>query len=102
MDEVKIVLMRDGDRVRGMVLSGCLTIGCVDEIKNSILQEQSSFLSSLSIQVEDVVAFDLTFLQLLVSVCGYLKQKNIDVKIDWKIDEDQKRLIVGSGFSKLL
>lgn len=85
-----------------LILSGQLTIENMDEIKKKLMQLASVFSSSLTIVVEEVVDFDLSFLQLFESFIRFLDTKKINFNFDWRMDEDQMKLLCGSGFSKYL
>jgi hypothetical protein len=85
-----------------LIFSGQLTIKYTDEIKLKLTQLVSAVSSSLDIVVEDVADFDLSFLQLFESFILLLKSKDIDCTIDWHIDEEQMKLLCGSGFSKYI
>jgi len=85
-----------------LVISGRLTVVHAEEIKYRIMQLVSTFSSSLDIIMKEVTDFDLSFLQLLQSFINLLALKSIDYTIRWLIDEEQEKLIVGSGFSKYL
>lgn len=91
----------EGERDQ-FIFSGQLTIEHAGKIKTRLMQLVSSFSSSLDIIMQEVTDFDLSFLQLLQSFINLLAFKNIDYTIRWLIDEEQEKLLVGSGFSKYL
>jgi len=85
-----------------LVISGRLTVVHAEEIKYRIMQLVSTFSSSLDIIVKEVGEIDLSFLQLIQSFIYLLKTKNINFNINWMIDEEQMKLLCGTGFSKYL
>ena len=85
-----------------LILSGQLTIENMDEIKLKLMQLVSAFSSSLTIIVEEVTGFDLSFLQLFESFMNFLKIQKVNFTFVWRMDEDQMKLLCGSGFSKYL
>lgn len=90
-----------GERDR-LVFSGVLTIDHTDEIKSRLMQMVSTFSSSLNIIIEEVVEFDISFLQLLHSFMNLMKTREIDVTVSWLTDEEQTKLLRAAGFSKYL
>ncbi|MEL7587676.1 MAG: STAS domain-containing protein [Prolixibacteraceae bacterium] len=90
-----------GERDR-LVFSGVLTIDHTDEIKARLMQMVSTFSSSLNIIIEEVVEFDISFLQLLHSFMNLMKTREIDVTVSWLTDEEQTKLLRAAGFSKYL
>jgi anti-anti-sigma regulatory factor len=87
----------EGDR---LVFSGRLTIEHTDEIKSTLMRLVSTFSSPLILVTKEVTDFDLSFLQLFESFINLLKTKNINLTINWQMDEEQMKLLCGSGFSK--
>jgi len=85
-----------------LILSGQLTIENMDEIKLKLMQLVSAFSSPLTIIVEEVTDFDLSFLQLFESFMNFLKIQKVNFTFVWRMDEDQMKLLCGSGFSKYL
>lgn len=85
-----------------VIFSGQLTIEQAGKIKSGLLQLISTFSTSLDIIIEDAEDIDLSFLQLLQSFTNLLGKRNIDFTIRWLIDEEQKKLLDGAGFSKWL
>ena len=85
-----------------LIISGMLTVESAAEIKDRIMQVVSTFSSSLDIVVKEVTELDLSFLQLIQSFIYLLKAKNINFNINWIIDEEQMKLLCGTGFSKYL
>lgn len=90
---------RECDR---LVFSGFLTIARMDEIKLRLMQMMSTFSPSLEVIVEEVVEFDLSFVQLFHSFMHLLTIKEIDISVRWLTDEEQTRLLHVAGFSKYL
>lgn len=89
----------EGDR---LVFSGELTLQHTAEMKSSLMRMISVFSSSLNIVVKDITEFDLSFLQLLESFLNALKINHIDFIVNWEADEEQMKLLCGSGFSKYI
>lgn len=85
-----------------LILSGLLTISSMDEIKSGLLELVSTFSSSLVIVIEEVVEFDLSFIQLLHSFMNLLTIRKISYTVTWVTDEEQTSLLRAAGFSKYL
>lgn len=102
MEDYLVEIKKTEDEEILLILSGQLTIKNMDEIKRKLMQLASASSSSLTIVVDEVVDFDLSFLQLFESFIRFLDTKKINFNFDWRMDEDQMKLLVGSGFSKYL
>lgn len=102
MEDYLVELKKTEDERDVLIFSGQLTIEHTDKIKLRLMQLVSAFSSSLNIIVEDVTDFDLSFLQLFESFINFLKIQKINFTFNWQMDEDQMKLLCGSGFSKYL
>jgi len=102
MEDYLVEIKKAAGEKDQLTFSGQLTIEHTNEIKLELMQLVSTFSSSLSIVVEEVTDFDLSFLQLYGSLLNLLKVKNINYTAHWRADEEQMKLLCGSGFSSCI
>lgn len=102
MEDYLVEVKKTEDQRSLLTLSGQLTIEHMDNVKLKLTELVSASPLFLAIVVEEVTDFDLAFLQLLESFINLLKLQNIDFTFAWQMDEDQMKLLCGSGFSKYL
>ncbi|MEN6457161.1 MAG: hypothetical protein ABFD10_23140 [Prolixibacteraceae bacterium] len=99
MEDYLVEVKKTEDGRDLLILSGRLTIENMDEIRLKLMQLVSTLSSSLAIVVEEVTNFDLSFLQLFESFRNFLKKQKVNFTFAWQMDEDQMKLLCGSGFS---
>ena len=102
MKDYEVILLPVDNGKEHLVLSGKLSIRYGEEIKSKLEQIVPAISSSLEVTIKDVTELDLPFLQLMKSFICLLKTKNVIFNVCWILDEDQQKLLDGTGFSKYL
>ncbi len=85
-----------------LIFSGQLTIEYAGKIKSELIPLTLACSKSLDMIIKEAVDIDLSFLQLVKSFTSLLKKQDIAFTIRWQIDEEQKKMLRGSGFAKWL
>ena len=84
-----------------IVFSGALVIENMVTVKERVDWFCSSLLEkNVVVQIHEVSAFDLSFVQLLVVFCNHLEKLGVDFSFDWKVDNELQLLLKQTGFEK--
>gem|GEM_PF-5269321 len=70
----------------------------IKEQVDAILSEWNR--KKLSIRISGVTSFDLSFLQLLEGIAAYLEKREIELSVEWKMDDETRLLLEHTGFEK--
>jgi anti-anti-sigma regulatory factor len=101
MNEAQVNTFDEMEGGKRIVFSGGLVIENVAVVKEKV----DWFCSTLNekqivIQIHEVSALDLSFVQLLVVFCNHLEKLGVHFSFDWKVDKEQQLLLKQTGFEK--
>ncbi|WP_159520557.1 STAS domain-containing protein [Sunxiuqinia indica] len=100
MHEVKVDMVEGGEG--GVInFSGDLIFEDIRRIKeqvDAVLSEWNR--KKLSIRISGVTSFDLSFLQLLEGIAAYLEKREIELNVEWNMDDETRLLLEHTGFEK--
>jgi len=88
--------------ITNLSVGGLLVIENAQKIKDELSGIMSKLSDSLEIEISEVDHIDLSFIQLIVSFSDFLNTKNIRLKTNWNLDDEQRKLIESVGLSNEL
>jgi len=88
--------------ITNLSVGGLLVIENAQKIKDELSGIMSKLSDSLEIEISEVDHIDLSFIQLIVSFSAFLNTKNIRLKTNWNLDDEQRKLIESVGLSNEL
>ena len=102
MNETQVKIVVEESRESALLIfSGDLIIDNISVINKKI----DGFLvrwdgENINVLIRDVVALDLSFLQLLEVLCSYFKKNGIEYSLKWEVEEELLSLFSQTGFEK--
>lgn len=105
MDGIKFQIQADENHLAiGLSISGKLIIDNSQYIHKEFVGVAERIGKSVTITIENVVDFDLTFIQLFVAFIQRMDELKVHYQVFWNLNDDQKTLLenVGLGNEILL
>ena len=91
----------DNTNIRSVIIEGELSLKYINEIRED-LKPAIRGAKDLKMIIKNADMIDLSFLQLVISLQNTYKNEKKKISVKFEIDQENKDLMINSGFEELL
>ncbi len=91
----------DNTNIRSVIIEGELSLKYINEIRED-LKPAIRGTKDLKMIIKNADMIDLSFLQLVISLQNTYKNEKKKISVKFEIDQENKDLMINSGFEELL